>query len=572
MSDKYYYSSLRRSMIGTIVAVSLSPLLLLSALGGYQFHTAYKAKVLAHIQEVVAGHKQSIDSFLNGKLAEIRVLADVAEYDRVKNQDGLEQLLQILQQRHGGLFVDLGLVNAQGTQVAYAGPFRLGRADYGHALWFQEAMQREFYISDVFLGLRGLPHFIVAVKHQWQGQEYILRSTIDFVAFNRLVENIRIGETGLAYIVNSSGEFQTKPRRQVAISEAFVRDILPPERAFKPGVITGPVPSTSVHLGHDPATGEDTVYVTASLKNGDWTLVFQQNQDDAFRLFLRARNFALVGVFFSALAIVFMAIVLSKRILNTVVETDRQKEMMNEQVIEAGKLASLGELAAGIAHEINNPVAIMVEEAGWIQDLMEEEDLKGAENFDEVQRALSQIRSQGGRCKEITHKLLSFARKIDPTLKSVNINELVEEMAALSEQRARFANVHIAEDLDPDLPLIEASPSELQQVFLNLINNAIDAMDHEGGQLKIVSRREKDNVLVSVADTGQGIPKANLQKIFDPFFTTKPVGKGTGLGLSICYGIIQKMGGEISVSSVLDVGTTFHIRLPLKADKEKDAA
>ncbi|MGE4291087.1 MAG: ATP-binding protein [Desulfovibrio sp.] len=566
MTDKSYYSELRRSIIGTIVVVSLTPLLILAALGGYQFHSAYKQKVLAHMEQLVLGHKQSIDAFLFGKLAEIRVLADVTDFDKVRDEQGLSELLQSLQERYGGVFVDLGLVNAQGRQVAYSGPFKLGRADYGHALWFQETMQREYYISDVFLGLRGLPHFIVAVKHTWNGQEYILRSTIDFVAFNRLVENIRIGETGLAYIVSRGGEFQTKPRRQVAMSQSFLNEVLSPEQTPRQPRLGGPV-SPRVHLGQDPETSEDTVFVTAGLKNGDWILVFQQSQEDAFLLFLRARNFALAGILLSALAIGLMAIVLSKRIINTVVETDHQKEMMNEQVIEAGKLASLGELAAGIAHEINNPVAIMVEEAGWIQDLMEEEDLKAMENAQEVLRALGQIRTQGARCKEITHKLLSFARKIDPTMKTVHINELVEEMAALSEQRARFANVHIVTDLAEGLPPIEASPSELQQVFLNLINNAIDAMDHEGGQLKVTTRREESQVLISVADTGQGIAKANLQKIFDPFFTTKPVGKGTGLGLSICYGIIQKMGGEISVSSVLDVGTTFHIRLPLHKDE-----
>ncbi|WP_022662992.1 sensor histidine kinase [Paucidesulfovibrio longus] len=569
MTDKSYYSGLRRSMIGTIVVVSLTPLLILAALGGYQFHSAYKQKVLAHMEQLVLGHKQSIDAFLFGKLAEIRVLADVTDFEKVRDDDGLSRLLLSMQERYGGVFVDLGLVNAQGTQVAYSGPFRLGRADYGHALWFQETMQREFYISDVFLGLRGLPHFIVAVKHSWGGQEYILRSTIDFVAFNRLVENIRIGETGLAYIVSRGGEFQTKPRRQVAMSQSFLNEVLSPEQNMGQSRFGGPVPA-HVHLGQDPATGEDSVFVTAGLKNGDWILVFQQTQEDAFLLFLRARNFALVGVLLSTLAIGFMAIVLSKRILNTVVETDRQKDMMNEQVIEAGKLASLGELAAGIAHEINNPVAIMVEEAGWIQDLMEEEDLRAMENSQEVLRALGQIRTQGGRCKEITHKLLSFARKIDPTMKTVHINELIEEMAALSEQRARFANVHIVTELAEALPPIEASPSELQQVFLNLINNAIDAMDHEGGQLKVTTRREENQVVISVSDTGQGIPKANLQKIFDPFFTTKAVGKGTGLGLSICYGIIQKMGGEISVSSVLDVGTTFHIRLPLRKGEADD--
>ncbi|MBF0476816.1 MAG: GHKL domain-containing protein, partial [Deltaproteobacteria bacterium] len=240
------------------------------------------------------------------------------------------------------------------------------------------------------------------------------------------------------------------------------------------------------------------------------------------------------------------------------------------QVIETGKLASLGELAAGIAHEINNPVAIMVEEAGWIQDMLEADEFKQSEDYAEMQRAVNQIRTQGGRCKEITHKLLSFARRTDPAVKEVQLNSMVNEMADFSEQRAKYSNVVFQLDLAPDLPPIAASPSEIQQVLLNFVNNAIDAMNEKGGVLTMTTRRENDFIVLNVSDTGQGIPQANLQRIFDPFFTTKPVGKGTGLGLSICYGIIEKMGGRISVNSAVGVGTTFHIHLPVVREEDDE--
>ncbi|MBL6972580.1 MAG: two-component sensor histidine kinase, partial [Desulfobacterales bacterium] len=233
------------------------------------------------------------------------------------------------------------------------------------------------------------------------------------------------------------------------------------------------------------------------------------------------------------------------------------------QVIETGKLASIGELAAGIAHEINNPVAIMVEEAGWIQDLLEEEEFKEGKNLEEFNRALKQINTQGKRCKEITHKLLSFARKTDSRVQVVQINDLIDEAVGISEQRAKYGNVVIKTNLEKSLPCIQASQSEMQQVFLNLINNALDAMDNRGGIMDITSRLEGSNIILDFADNGPGIPRSNLARIFDPFFTTKPVGKGTGLGLSICYGIIKKMGGEIDIRSVIDMGTTFSIRIPI---------
>jgi two-component system NtrC family sensor kinase len=136
-------------------------------------------------------------------------------------------------------------------------------------------------------------------------------------------------------------------------------------------------------------------------------------------------------------------------------------------------------------------------------------------------------------------------------------------MVSLSSQSAKYSKVTINTDLAKDIPLLKLSQSEMQQVLLNLINNSLYAMEKQGGTIDISTRLKDGQLVISVADNGPGIPRANLDRIFDPFFTTKPVGKGTGLGLSICYGIIKKMGGEIDVQSVVDVGTTFHIRLPV---------
>jgi len=228
----------------------------------------------------------------------------------------------------------------------------------------------------------------------------------------------------------------------------------------------------------------------------------------------------------------------------------------------------VGELAAGIAHEINNPVAIMVEEAGWMGDLLEEEEFHESENLAEFVRAIEQIQTQGKRCKEITHKLLSFARQTDTTVQDIHIKELLEELVALSTQRAKYSMVEIQTDFPDDLPFLKESVSELQQVFFNLINNALDAMENDGGTLTISSRRKENYIIIKVSDTGKGIPEVNLGRIFDPFFTTKPVGKGTGLGLSICYGIIDKMGGKLEVESTVGTGTTFLVSIPIKENSD----
>ncbi|MBW2206961.1 MAG: GHKL domain-containing protein [Deltaproteobacteria bacterium] len=553
MLSNPYYRSLTRNMILLVIIVSFTPLILVSGIILFQFNFSYKEKVEAHLAELVLKHKQNIDSFLNGKLGEIRYLARTHTFEELSDEDFLQGQLAALQGELGPYFVDLGVINERGIQVSYAGPFKLGKAFYADAVWFQKTMKRHYFISDVFLGLRGLPHFIVAVRENWNGENWILRATVDFVAFNRLVENLRIGETGFAYILNREGKFQTKP----------FFDIPQKERPYREFLKIDEQDSEKVHIVEKTdAKGRKNIYVAAFLKNGDWLLVYQQDEADALRDLPRTRNIAIIIIILGGVGIITMAFLLSWRMVSRIARVDREKELMDEQMIEAGRLASLGELGAGIAHEINNPVAIMVEEAGWIEDLLEEEEFKEGKNLAEIRRALKQIRTQGHRCREITHKLLSFARKTDSRVQEVYLNDLVNEVLSLSSQRAKYSKVTIETHLQENLPALDMSPAEFQQVMLNLINNALDAMEKDGGSIDITTRYVNNEFKIEVSDTGPGIHSANLPRIFDPFFTTKPVGKGTGLGLSICYGIIKKMGGEIEVQSEVDVGTRFFVHIP----------
>jgi two-component system NtrC family sensor kinase len=553
-------------MTTLVLVVSVTPLLLVSGVILYEFQTSYEEKVYAHLGELVEKHRQNIATFLNEKLSDVRFLSKSLCDSQINDVTALQNRLEAFQQVFSPAFVDLGVVDAQGIQIAYVGPFKLDKAQYSDADWFKKASHSDYFISDVFLGLRGLPHFIIAVRENWLGKPTIIRATIDFVAFNNLVEKIRIGATGFAFILNRKGDLQTKTSFEKLPQKGPYRDFLGIRQ--EDGTIVHTVEKID-------ASGQKNIYVAAFLKNGDWLLVYQQRAYDAFSDLRRTQNIALVIIMIGGIGIVTMALLLSRRMISRMAQADRDKEMMDKQVIETGKLASIGELAAGIAHEINNPVAIMVEEAGWIEDLLEEEDFKKGNNLDEFQRALKQIRVQGHRCKDITHNLLSFARKTDGKVKKLQLNALIEEMVRLSGQRAKFSNVAIETDLKVDLPMIDASEIELQQVFLNLINNALDAMEKGGGTLKISTHMESEEkfhgVVVDIADTGPGIPKVNLSKIFDPFFTTKAVGKGTGLGLSICYGIINKMGGDISVDSILGEGTTFHLHFPLSRPSRMDA-
>ncbi len=574
MKDKpQYYASLTRNITLITLLVSLTPLTLIAGLIGYYFQTSYREKVMEHLQELVERHQQNINAYLDDKLSYIKVMADSYTYDELTGEGFLENKLVILQNAYSGVFVDLGVINSAGIQIAYAGNLKLLKADYSKAQWFREAIKRDYYLSDVFSGLRRTPHFIVSVTKRRADTDWLLRATIDFEAFNSLVETIHIGETGSAFIVNSSGEYQTHPRTQLLHDMTGLLSSTP--WAGMGGHESGAPFSSKVleiktlSSGSNAVSGVvrsrngDIIYILMPLKSGEWTLAYQQDEDDAFSAINRARNQALAILILGSLGIVFVTLFVSRKVVRRIEKADLEKEIMNEQVIEAGKLASIGELAAGVAHEINNPVAIMVEEAGWMEDLLEDEELQESQNVAEFKRSLKQISIQGVRCKEITHKLLSFARKTDPVHREIQVNDTIVEILSICDERLKFSNIRIQTELDSSLPLVYASPTELQQVFMNLINNAIDAIGSGGGLLEISSRVAADKVVVDIADTGHGISREVMSRMFEPFFTTKPVGKGTGLGLSICYGIIKKLGGSLTVDSSVGLGTTFHVHIPI---------
>ena len=553
-----YYQSLSWNLIITAIVVSFSPLVMVIGILLHQFNLAYQEKTYAHLSELVQKHAQNIDTFLTEKLANLRSTSVNNSIESLCDSEVLQRKLENLRSEYGNVFVDLGVVDDHGMQLAYAGPFELKNAAYATAEWFKAALQMDMYISDVFTGLRGHPHFIVAVKKQEAGRNVLLRATIDFKAFNSLVQNLKVGKTGYAYILNRKGEFQTSPPLEYQSS--------PTGYEFFWNAVAKTKNKILVTQRNDD-TGADNLYAVAGLKDGQWLLIIKQQAKDAFSDLHRMQNSAVVIFILGGVAILMMVYYTTRRMVKRIRRADKDKEAMNQQVIETGKMASIGELAAGIAHEINNPVAIMVEEAGWIGDLLEEEEFARSSNLEEFQRALKQINTQGRRCKEITHKLLSFARKTDATVKDVQLNDIITEIVSLSSQMAKYNKVTIETKLQQTLPYITISPSEMQQVLLNLINNALDAMEKTGGTIQIstkISEIEPGHIVIIIEDNGPGIPEANLSRIFDPFFTTKPVGKGTGLGLSICYGIINKMGGKIDVQSAPGKGARFRIWIPVQ--------
>ncbi len=240
-------------------------------------------------------------------------------------------------------------------------------------------------------------------------------------------------------------------------------------------------------------------------------------------------------------------------------ESEKKRELAFREMEHTQKLSSIGRLAAGVAHEINNPLAIINEKAGLMKDLMKTaSDFPRAERF--VQLSDSILQSVA-RCRAITHRLLGFARRMEVQAVQLDLSEVIREVLGFLEGEAMYRQVKLDLDLEENLPPIETDRGQMQQVFLNLLNNALAAVE-DGGWIKVSSwQPDADHVAARVSDNGHGMSRETMKHIFEPFFSTKG-NKGSGLGLSITYGIVTNLGGKIDVESEPGKGTTFTITLP----------
>jgi two-component system NtrC family sensor kinase len=454
----------------------------------------------------------------------------------------------------------LGIIDESGLQRAYHGPYELSGKIYDQAPWFRAVMDNGFYISDVFLGYRQVPHFIIAIVKTELGQKWILRATIDTRIFNELVKKVQIGKTGEAYLLDAKGVFQTEKRSGAPLLSTDPD--YPKYGSVHDGIQTHIVSA---------AGGETYLYATTWLKNNDWQLVVRQEKADAFRALREASYRIVLASILGGVLIFGVAFFLTDRIIRRMQRMDQEKKQLGEQLIHAGRLAEIGEMAAGFAHEINNPLQIIKSEHALVemtlQDMKAQAQLKPSPDLAELEDSIRQIKHQVDRCAEVTQAILQFGRKGESQTKDIDLHAFIPEVSHMVAKKAEVHGIAIEHHLSEQPVEVRADPRHLEQVLVNLLNNAMDAViarhGSSGGQIRIESGpADNRHHEIKICDNGCGISPDNLKKIFTPFFTTKPVGKGTGLGLSVCFGIIDNMGGEMAVDSRQNVGTTFIIRLP----------
>ncbi|MBI4965478.1 MAG: two-component sensor histidine kinase [Desulfomonile tiedjei] len=542
------YSIIRRDISILMLVITVVPLVLMALINYHQYQSALKDEIVAPLRLLVNKAKHSFELFLTNRLATVRFIASAYSYDELANEKNLNRVFRELKREFEG-FVDLGLIDSKGIQVSYVGPYDLKGKDYSSQEWFEQVKVNGMYISDVFMGYRKFPHVVIAVQHTSEsGNSWVVRATIDTRRFDEIIAAMGLDPQSDAFLINRDGILQTVSKFYGnVLSEC--RDCVQP-LSYEPTVVQ-----------KADSRGREVLMAYAYFSRPDFILMVVKPQGEVLKAWYTLKSELLLVFVASLIIIVVVVLRLARLLVDRMQMSDERRELAFRELQHSHKLSSIGRLAAGVAHEINNPMAIINEKAGLMKDLIEFD--PQFPNRGKFLGLVAAIAQSVDRCRTITHRLLGFARRMEVEIEVLNVNDVVTETAGFLEKEALHRNIRLRLHLDEKLPRIASDRGQLQQVFLNMFNNAFEAVQ-DGGLVSVATwDRNPDTVGVTIQDDGVGMSEDTLKHIFEPFFTTKK-GTGTGLGLSITYGIIRRLGGDIEVQSKVGQGTRFTVFLPKK--------
>ncbi len=422
--------------------------------------------------------------------------------------------------------------------------------NYSDQTWFEQVKVNGMYISEVFLGYRRFPHVVLAVLHRGDSDEswWVVRATIDTRRFDELIAAMSLDPRTDAFLMNRNGVLQTSSKFYGQVLEELPEWVLPV--SYEPSAVE-----------RTDSKGRAVLVAYAYFSRSDFVLAMIKPKSEVLKSWYTLKSELLLVFVASLLLIVLVVMKLTRVLVDRLRTSDERRELAFREMQHSHKLSSIGRLAAGVAHEVNNPLAIINEKAGLMKDLIELND--GFPQKEKFLGLVQAISHSVDRCRTITHRLLGFARRMDVQIEILDINEVLKETIGFLDKEALHRNIKLRVDLAQDLSRIASDRGQLQQVFLNILNNALAAVK-DGGQVSVTTwEKDLDTIGISFQDDGAGMSEDTLKHIFEPFFTTKK-GTGTGLGLSITYGIIKKLGGDIDVQSKLGMGTRFVVFVPKK--------
>jgi two-component system, NtrC family, sensor kinase len=543
-------------IVAFTTVVTLTPLLVMTVVDYRLTRQGFELEATMGISRMVSNTWRSVSHLLAQRRAALEFIARDNSLTKLMVPQRLSAILANLQSGMGD-FVDLGVLDETCTMMAYAGPYDLEQKRLAPATCFDQAVDRGFFIGSVTPKPGQNYQLAVAIRHDLSGDGFfVLRSTLDASLLDGPLSQLALDQGDDAFIVNTEGILQTSTRRYG-------------ERFAKVPLTIPPTDNGTQVLKTVDQAGRSVLIGVASIVDSPFRLVMVRQESGVMDLWLRPRIRLIGFLVFSIVLIMVSILGVATYMVNRIHTSDQQRVQALHQVEYANKLASIGRLASGVAHEINNPLAIINQKAGLIKDLftLNPEWAGNQKLMGLVDDVMASVR----RCGAITRRLLDFSRHMESSLETVDIEAIIRQVLAFMEKDAERRRIAVMVNVKGKIPLFESDRGNLQQIFLNLINNAFAAMG-EGGRLEItVAREGVTHIRVTVADTGHGIPEADLKRVFEPFFTTGKGHSGTGLGLSVTYGMVSEMDGEITVSSRVNKGTSVTVILPLKPPQTTSA-
>jgi len=542
----------KRAVLVT-ATVALVPLIIW-ALAGYRLNLdTTESELVLRTSQLVSNSWRSVSLFISERRSVLDFIAHDHTFETLNNKVRLAAILDNLNKRFGG-FTDLGVIDSSGLQQTYVGPHQLGGLGYNNELWFSQVLRHGVYISDLVRGYRKEPHLDFAVKRDLpDGSFFVLRAALEAQKFNELIAQFEVGKKTDAFVINREGVLQTPSRYYGSVLEKIqirIPDFSPKAQVFE----------------SKNDKNERMVIGYAYIPETPFILMIIKQKGELIQPWYKT-GWAFTGILAtSILMILLVTLAVASHLVDQIHQADQERVDTLHQVEYTNKMVSLGRLASGVAHEINNPLAIINQKAGHIRDIftLTEAYKKDPKLISLVDSVLSTVH----RCADVTKGLLDFARHLNVSIQTINLQEIINEVKSVLTKEAEVRCITVDVDLSENIPPFESDRGKLEQVFFNLFNNAIAVMN-DGGHLEIKAEREDtDFVSITFSNNGPGIPEADLKHVFEPFFYSRTGESGTGLGLAVTYALVQEMGGRISVQSEPGTGTRFNIRLPLKMPRK----
>ena len=550
---QYTRQTIKRNFFAAMLLAPFVPVVLALGTGGYLFWNHVQQGTLDRLTLLSTHYAYILDQYIDDCLGDLALVE--VRVSQHSEPSGLGDVLERLASKHKEI-VDVALVDPEGVVHAYAGPSVYKGTHVVPGRWLEEALERGGSISGVMAGQMGMPHYVMARRHAFGDKTFVLRVSFDSEVFTRMLMDMR--EEGVdIFLINRGGEIIAGSGGQVLTRE---RELIEPVFLDRIGTAFW-----------DPSSS--AAYSSRVMRHAGWILAARKHSPSLSRTTDSAVLFMGLSVLCGGIIVFLSSLYLTGFVEKMLRQRDEEREKLREQLYRAGRLAELGEMAAGFAHEINNPLQIMKSEQAYIDMLLQDfmalpsADSDFLNNVNEITSSVNQIKVQIDRCARITHSILSFGRAGNAELQNIDLAKFIPEVLTMIQKKFQLNNISLQQNISASRMIVHVDPSRLQQVLLNLLNNAMHAIaevsDGRSGEIVLSCSPEgTDQVRIAISDNGAGISPEHHQLIFTPFFTTKPAGSGTGLGLSLCHGIVESMKGVLDFTSVKGQGSTFFLLLP----------